>query len=118
MNFQVKPLRRRDNRGENEKFERRMLDELSKIWDDSNNFYFSTSGDLTNTQQRQWILQQKEELTLKERPDYKPPPLWKKLDHRFFWNHHMLQDVIAHDVNTNFIMGAFQNLILAQSPVL
>lgn len=95
---QVKPLRRRDNRGENDKVERRMLEELMKIWDDTNNFYFSTTGDLTNSQQRQWVIQQKEELTLQERPEYKAPPLYKKLDDRFFWNRHMLQDIIIHDV--------------------
>ncbi|XP_059468988.1 phosphatidylinositide phosphatase SAC2 isoform X2 [Neocloeon triangulifer] len=94
---QVKPLRKRDNRSENEKFERRMLDELSKIWDDSQSFYFSPSGDLTNSQQRQWIIEQKEVITLKEQPEYKPPPLWKKLDQRFFWNQHMLKEIINHD---------------------
>ncbi|CAB3378681.1 Hypothetical predicted protein [Cloeon dipterum] len=114
---QVKPMRRRDNKGENEKFERRMLDEMSKIWDDSQSFYFSPSGDLTNSQQRQWIIQQKEIMTLQEQPEYKAPPLWKKLDHRFFWNQHMLKDVISHDTEmANFwILPIIQGFVQVET---
>lgn len=101
--FQVK-----ENK-EKERLERRLLDELYKIFMDSDSFYYSMTYDLTNSVQRQGGL------------DKSDIPLWKqvwrgtrlldivyisfllthcywyslfKVDDRFFWNKHMIQDVI------------------------
>ncbi|XP_051937314.1 phosphatidylinositide phosphatase SAC2 [Hippocampus zosterae] len=67
---------------EKERLERRLLDELYKIFMDSDSFYYSPTYDLTNTVQRQGDL---------ERSDL---PLWKQVDDRFFWNKHMIQDLL------------------------
>ncbi|KAM9326771.1 phosphatidylinositide phosphatase SAC2 [Gastrophryne carolinensis] len=67
---------------EKEKLERRLLDELFKMFMDSDSFYYSWTYDLTNTVQRQ-SASGKGEL-----------PLWQRVDERFFWNQHMLQDLI------------------------
>ncbi|XP_040905498.1 phosphatidylinositide phosphatase SAC2 isoform X1 [Toxotes jaculatrix] len=74
--FQVK-----ENK-EKERLERRLLDELYKIFMDSDSFYYSMTYDLTNTVQRQG---DSEKTSL---------PLWKQVDDRFFWNKHMIQDLI------------------------
>uniref|UniRef100_A0A3B4A2I1 Inositol polyphosphate-5-phosphatase F n=1 Tax=Periophthalmus magnuspinnatus TaxID=409849 RepID=A0A3B4A2I1_9GOBI len=67
---------------EKERLERRLLDELYKIFMDSDSFYFSLTYDLTNSVQRQG---EAESTGL---------PLWKRVDDRFFWNKHMIQDLI------------------------
>uniref|UniRef100_A0A3Q4B109 Inositol polyphosphate-5-phosphatase F n=1 Tax=Mola mola TaxID=94237 RepID=A0A3Q4B109_MOLML len=65
-----------------ERLERRLLDELYKIFMDSDSFYYSMTYDLTNSVQRQGEL------------DKSNIPLWKQVDDRFFWNKHMIQDLI------------------------
>uniref|UniRef100_UPI0037E71011 phosphatidylinositide phosphatase SAC2 isoform X2 n=1 Tax=Semicossyphus pulcher TaxID=241346 RepID=UPI0037E71011 len=67
---------------ERERLERRLLDELCKVFMDSDSFYYSMTYDLTNTVQRQGD-SAKSSL-----------PLWKQVDDRFFWNKHMIQDLI------------------------
>ncbi|XP_077585048.1 phosphatidylinositide phosphatase SAC2 isoform X2 [Stigmatopora nigra] len=67
---------------EKERLEKRLLDELYKIFMDSDSFYYSPTYDLTNTVQRQGHL------------DKSNIPLWKQVDDRFFWNKHMIQDLI------------------------
>ncbi|XP_054877711.1 phosphatidylinositide phosphatase SAC2 isoform X2 [Poeciliopsis prolifica] len=67
---------------EKERLERRLLDELYKIFMDSDSFYYSMTYDLTNSVQRQGD------------SDKSSLPLWKQVDDRFFWNKHMIQDVI------------------------
>uniref|UniRef100_A0A3P9K7N4 Inositol polyphosphate-5-phosphatase F n=1 Tax=Oryzias latipes TaxID=8090 RepID=A0A3P9K7N4_ORYLA len=74
--FQVK-----ENK-EKERLERRLLEELYKIFMDSDSFYYSLTYDLTNSVQRQGD------------SDRSGLPLWKQVDDRFFWNKHMIQDVI------------------------
>lgn len=74
--FQVK-----ENK-EKERLERRLLDELYKIFMDSDSFYYSMTYDLTNSVQRQGD------------SDKSSLPLWKQVDDRFFWNKHMIQDLI------------------------
>ncbi|KAM3912674.1 phosphatidylinositide phosphatase SAC2 isoform 2-T2 [Leptodactylus fuscus] len=66
---------------EKEKLERRLLEELFKMFMDSDSFYYSWSYDLTNSVQRQST----SEAGL---------PLWRRVDERFFWNRHMLEDLI------------------------
>ncbi|KAM9395205.1 phosphatidylinositide phosphatase SAC2 [Salvelinus alpinus] len=67
---------------EKERLERRLLDELYKIFMDSDSFYYSMTYDLTNTVQRQGD-------TVKSNL-----PLWNQVDDRFFWNKHMVQELI------------------------
>ncbi|XP_054133120.1 phosphatidylinositide phosphatase SAC2 [Melozone crissalis] len=70
---------------EKERLEKRLLEELFKMFMDSDSFYYSLSYDLTNSVQRQSAC---EKTNL---------PLWRKVDDRFFWNKHMLEDLISID---------------------
>ncbi|XP_030628521.1 phosphatidylinositide phosphatase SAC2 isoform X1 [Chanos chanos] len=67
---------------EKERLERRLLDELYKIFMDSDSFYYSMTYDLTNTVQRQGAA------------GHSDLPLWKQVDDRFFWNKYMIQEVL------------------------
>ncbi|XP_049808352.1 phosphatidylinositide phosphatase SAC2 [Schistocerca nitens] len=83
---QVKVGKRRDSK-DKEKFERRILDELQRVFTDTDSFYFSLSTDLTNSLQRQANINvSNEKNTLS---------FWKTVDDRFFWNKHMLSDILA-----------------------
>ncbi|RVE44068.1 hypothetical protein evm_011305 [Chilo suppressalis] len=79
-----------------ERFEKRLTDELHKIFDDSDSFYYSRTLDLTNSLQRQYEIEKKLET---EEGAGKPVTditrWWKHVDDRFFWNKHMLKDIIA-----------------------
>ncbi|KAL0616709.1 Phosphatidylinositide phosphatase SAC2 [Plecturocebus cupreus] len=66
---------------EKEKLERRLLEELLKMFMDSESFYYSLTYDLTNSVQRQ------------STGEKDGRPLWQKVDDRFFWNKHMIQDL-------------------------
>ncbi|XP_054062391.1 phosphatidylinositide phosphatase SAC2 isoform X1 [Rissa tridactyla] len=70
---------------EKEKLEKRLLEELFKMFMDSDSFYYSLTYDLTNSVQRQSAC---EKTNL---------PLWRKVDDRFFWNKHMIEDLISID---------------------
>ncbi|XP_069823840.1 phosphatidylinositide phosphatase SAC2 [Dendropsophus ebraccatus] len=67
---------------EKEKLERRLLEELFKMFMDSDSFYYSRTYDLTNSVQRQ------------SAAEASGLPLWRRVDERFFWNSQMLQDLI------------------------
>lgn len=60
------------------KIEKQILDEIHKIFDDSDSFYYCTNADFTNNLQR--------------RDSLEP-------DDRFFWNKHMLKDIIELSVS-------------------
>ncbi|XP_072177486.1 phosphatidylinositide phosphatase SAC2-like [Diadema setosum] len=62
---------------EREKLERRILEELNRMFTESDWFYYSPTGDLTNSIQRQHTNDKN-----------------SGFDERFFWNQHMLQDVL------------------------
>ncbi|XP_061491816.1 phosphatidylinositide phosphatase SAC2 isoform X1 [Rhineura floridana] len=72
---------------EKERLERRLLEELFKMFMDSDSFYYSLTYDLTNSAQRQ---------SAREKANL---PLWRKVDDRFFWNKHMIEDLI--NINTS-----------------
>ncbi|CAG2183484.1 unnamed protein product, partial [Oppiella nova] len=77
----------RINHNQNEakdKTEKRLLDELYKMFTETESFYYSLSGDLTNSVQRQQRLSDSD----------KKLPLWKRVDDRFFWNKVMLKPII------------------------
>ena len=60
-----------------------------KMFNDSDSFYYSPTGDLTNSVQRQHEKKPEDGTTESV-----------NTDDRFFWNKHMLQDLISSDVNT------------------
>ncbi|XP_054019926.1 phosphatidylinositide phosphatase SAC2 [Dryobates pubescens] len=70
---------------EKERLEKRLLEELFKMFMDSDSFYYSLTYDLTNSVQRQSACE-KTNLAL-----------WRKVDDRFFWNKHMIEDLISID---------------------
>lgn len=67
---------------EKERLERRLLDELIKMFMDSDSFYYSQSYDLTNSIQRQ------------SSSETNNASLWRRVDDRFFWNKYMMDDLI------------------------
>ncbi len=87
-----------------ERFERRILEELARMFNDADAFYFSLTGDLTNCLQRQT-----EGMERKDGNGESPPtgeedegeedelPLWRRADDRFFFNKHLLQELIDLD---------------------
>ncbi|KPI93717.1 Phosphatidylinositide phosphatase SAC2 [Papilio xuthus] len=82
-----------------ERFEKRLTDELHKIFDDAESFYYSRTLDITNSLQRQYEIEkilESEECEGKTVTDI--TRWWKHVDDRFFWNKHMLKDIIALDV--------------------
>ena len=68
------------------------MQELTKMFNDSDSFYYSPTGDLTNTIQRQH-----------EREYPEDTPLWMKADDRFFWNKFMMNDLISTKVDSHTI---------------
>lgn len=72
----------------NRRRERRIMDQLLKLFNDSDSFYFSPDGDLTNSMQRKF--QRLEASDLKNEKKRK----FEYLDDRFFWNKFMLKDLL------------------------
>ncbi|XP_051157646.1 phosphatidylinositide phosphatase SAC2 isoform X2 [Leptopilina boulardi] len=70
-----------------EKFEKRILEELNKIFTETDSFFFCQSGDITNSLQRLCFQESQQKKIDKDQP------LWKNVDDRFFWNKHMLLDI-------------------------
>ncbi|XP_012345274.1 phosphatidylinositide phosphatase SAC2 isoform X2 [Apis florea] len=71
-----------------ERFEKRILEELNKIFTETDSFYFCQTGDITNSLQRLCATESQ------HNEEEKNKQLWQKVDDRFFWNKHMLQDII------------------------
>ncbi|CAM1296239.1 INPP5F (predicted) [Pycnogonum litorale] len=84
-------LRKNDGRYK-EKLERRIMDELIKMFQETDSFYYSVTGDLTNSIQRQYLQRNRDKDTNKSVRKY--IPLWKRIDDRFFWNKYMVQDLV------------------------
>ncbi|XP_029172365.1 phosphatidylinositide phosphatase SAC2 isoform X2 [Nylanderia fulva] len=72
-----------------ERFEKRILEELNRIFTETDSFFFCQTGDITNSLQRQCIAESQQ--------GNQDKPLWQRVDDRFFWNKHMLQDIINLD---------------------
>ncbi|GFU96448.1 phosphatidylinositide phosphatase SAC2 [Trichonephila clavipes] len=83
---QVKARKQPKEQRDREKLEKRVIEEFTKMFTDTDSFYYSFTGDLTNSIQRQYC-QSKD-------PEYKGLPLWKRIDDRFFWNKFMLSELI------------------------
>ncbi|XP_066586531.1 phosphatidylinositide phosphatase SAC2 isoform X2 [Prorops nasuta] len=71
-----------------ERFEKRILEELNKIFTETDSFFFCNTKDITNSLQRQCVLESEQV------NEYLSKPLWQRVDDRFFWNKFMLQDII------------------------
>lgn len=90
-----------------EKFEKRILEELNKIFTETDSFFFCQSGDITNSLQRLCFKEAE-----KNKED-KNQPLWKNVDDRFFWNKHMLLDIFNLKVfMINFLITHSVNFVL------
>lgn len=76
-----------------EKFEKQIVEEFYRIFNDTNSFYFSHTTDLTNSLQRLCNLEKQNLID--------PKALWKTVDDRFFWNKHMLNCFIDTEVSRN-----------------
>lgn len=85
----------KSNFKDKEKFEKQIVEEFYRIFNDTNSFYFSHSTDLTNSLQRLCNLEKQNLID--------PKALWKTVDDRFFWNKHMLQCLIETGVSTSTI---------------
>ncbi|XP_012527585.2 phosphatidylinositide phosphatase SAC2 isoform X2 [Monomorium pharaonis] len=72
-----------------ERFEKRILEELNKIFTETDSFFFCQTGDITNSLQRQCVMESQ------YGQDNQDKPLWQRVDDRFFWNKHMLSDIIS-----------------------
>ena len=67
-----------------ERLEKRLLEEFQKLFNDSQGFYFSFTGDLTNNLQKQNEYQQLNQGL----------PVWRRVDDRFFFNKALVQEII------------------------
>ncbi|XP_063228378.1 phosphatidylinositide phosphatase SAC2 [Bacillus rossius redtenbacheri] len=83
---QVKSSKKKDSK-DRERFERRFLEELQRIFTETDSFYYCLSGDLTNSLQRR--------SDLSRNANNERNALWETVDDRFFWNKHMLADIIS-----------------------
>lgn len=68
------------------KIEKRITDELHKMFDDSDSFYYCAEADITHNLQR--------------RND-------QECDERFFWNKHMLKDIFK--LNVSLFKSSFNS---------
>nr|CAD7259553.1 unnamed protein product [Timema shepardi] len=93
---QVKLGKNRDSK-DREKLERRLLDELQRIFTDTDSFYYCLTGDLTNSLERQ--------CELREMNINKDTAWWRTVDDRFFWNKHMLEDIITMNTFTLILIS-------------
>ncbi|XP_057317982.1 phosphatidylinositide phosphatase SAC2 isoform X2 [Microplitis mediator] len=84
---QVKSTMIRRSGKDKEKLEKRLLEELSKIFSETGSFFFCHTGDITNSLQRQSNYTELQSGKNKR-------PLWQTVDDRFFWNKNMLRDII------------------------
>ncbi|XP_026668403.1 phosphatidylinositide phosphatase SAC2 isoform X2 [Ceratina calcarata] len=71
-----------------ERFDKRISEELNKIFTETDSFYFCLTGDITNSLQRLCVSESQQD------EEGRDKPLWQRVDDRFFWNKHMLQDII------------------------
>lgn len=78
------------------KLEKRISEELHKIFDDTDSFYYSPDSDITNT------LQRKEA---------------GKKDERFFWNKHMLSEIMKLN-DENWILPVIQGFVQVEQCVI
>lgn len=67
---------------------------MNKIFTETDSFFYCETGDITNSLQRLCVAE------IEETKSNQYKPMWQRVDDRFFWNKHMLQDIISLKVNT------------------
>ncbi|XP_065086127.1 phosphatidylinositide phosphatase SAC2 isoform X3 [Ochlerotatus camptorhynchus] len=77
------------------RIEKRVMDELHRIFDESDSFYYSLDCDITNNLQRRG----------------EPP------DDRFYWNRNMLKDIIKLD-DENWVLPVIQGFVQVEQCVI
>jgi len=101
---QVKVPWKRENGSRNlEKLEKRLHEELLKLFNESSSFYFSFNGDLTNSMQRQHA----------GRENTQGQTVRRSVDDRFFFNKSMLQGILdLNDVRSDtWILPVIQGFV-------
>ena len=87
--------------------DKRLVDEMSKLFNNTNSFYYSPTLDLTNHSSRKNIIRK-----------VGNEAVWATADERFFWNKYMLKDLIElskEDKDANyFICVILQGFIAIQ----
>ncbi|XP_014098036.3 phosphatidylinositide phosphatase SAC2 isoform X1 [Bactrocera oleae] len=83
------------------RIEKRITEELHKIFDDTDSFYFSLDSDITNNLQRQ-------DGGGEQRQQY---------DERFFWNMHMIADILKFKDNT-WVLPIIQGFVQVEPCVI
>ena len=78
-----------------ERFERRVLEEFTKMFSESNSFYFSLTGDITNALQRQVAREPLTTINSATGEKIELFPTWRDVDDRFFFNRAMVEELIA-----------------------
>ncbi|CAH1115746.1 unnamed protein product [Psylliodes chrysocephalus] len=78
-------VQKKSNLKDKDRFERQIVEEFYKIFNDTNSFYYSHTTDLTNSLQR---------LCKLERQGVHSTAMWKSVDDRFFWNRNMLKGIL------------------------
>lgn len=78
------------------KIEKRISEELHKIFDDTDSFYFCPDGDITNNLQRMNN---------------------EESDERFFWNKYMIKDIIALD-DQSWVLPIIQGFVQLEQCVI
>jgi len=82
---QVKvPWKKKEVGNDLERVEKRLLEEFSKMFNDSRSFYFSYTGDLTTCLQKQYECQQHN----------RGLAVWRRADERFFFNKALLAEML------------------------
>lgn len=95
-------VNKKNNFKDKEKFEKQIVDEFYRIFNDTSSFYFSLTTDLTNSLQKLCNLEKQNLIN--------PKALWKTVDDRFFWNKHMLNCMIECEVSIKSLCnGRAQN---------
>lgn len=94
----------------NDESDKRLVEEMTKLFNNTNSFYFSPTLDLTNRFSRKAIVKTTDNQAM-----------WKTADKRFFWNRHMLKDLMElseNDMDANyFICVILQGFIAIEQVV-
>ena len=96
-----------------ERFERRLVDELTKMFNHTESFYYTLSGDLTNSIQRKYQQTTGTKPDLIYHCDDSIANQWKCVDERFFWNKFMLDSLIE-QANSGVVAASYWILPVIQ----
>ncbi|XP_017849082.1 phosphatidylinositide phosphatase SAC2 isoform X1 [Drosophila busckii] len=102
VNMATKQVKNTVGKREPRQIEGRITEELHKIFDDTDSFYFSFDCDITNNLQRHEI----------KATDPQPQP-----DERFFWNKHMIRDILELNDKT-WILPIIQGFVQVEACVI